>query len=59
MKGVQPQPRPEVELTRQLLAGDAQAFDRFVDLFRSRIFQYSFLMWVSGKTPKKWRKRRC
>jgi RNA polymerase sigma-70 factor, ECF subfamily len=44
MKGVQPQPRPEVELTRQLLAGDAQAFDRFVDLFRSRIFQYSFLM---------------
>jgi RNA polymerase sigma-70 factor (ECF subfamily) len=44
MKGVQPQPRPEVELTRQLLAGDADAFDSFVDLFRSRIFQYSFLM---------------
>src|SRR5215469_17455157 len=33
MKGVQPQqPRPEVELTRQLLAGDAEAFDSFVDL---------------------------
>jgi RNA polymerase sigma-70 factor (ECF subfamily) len=44
MKGVQPQSRPEVELTRQLLAGDAEAFDSFVDLFRSRIFQYSFLM---------------
>jgi RNA polymerase sigma-70 factor (ECF subfamily) len=44
MKDVQPEPRPEVELTRQLLAGDLEAFDRFVDLFRSRIFQYSFLM---------------
>jgi RNA polymerase sigma-70 factor, ECF subfamily len=36
--------RPEVTLARQLLAGDASAFDRFVDIFRSRIFQYSFLM---------------
>ena len=44
MKDVRPGPGPEVELTRQLLAGDADAFDRFVDLFRSRIFQYSFLM---------------
>ncbi len=38
------QTRPEVTLARQLLAGDAAAFDCFVDLFRSRIFQYSFLM---------------
>ena len=41
---MKPQLGPEVELTRQLLHGDAEAFDRFVDLFRSRIFQYSFLM---------------
>ncbi|MBZ5610338.1 MAG: sigma-70 family RNA polymerase sigma factor [Acidobacteriia bacterium] len=41
---VEPEARPEVLLARQLLAGDADAFDRFVDLFRSRIFQYSFLM---------------
>jgi RNA polymerase sigma-70 factor (ECF subfamily) len=41
---VKPEPSPEVELTRRLLTGDKQAFDRFVDLFRSRIFQYSFLM---------------
>jgi RNA polymerase sigma-70 factor (ECF subfamily) len=38
------EPRQEVVLARQLLAGDAAAFDRFVDIFRSRIFQYSFLM---------------
>jgi len=44
MKNVQAQSRPEVELTRQLLTGDTEAFERFVDLFRSRIFQYSFLM---------------
>lgn len=41
---MEPQARPEVVLARQLLAGDAGVFDRFVDIFRSRIFQYSFLM---------------
>ena len=35
---------PEAGLARQLLAGDPGAFDRFVDSFRSRVFQYSFLM---------------
>jgi RNA polymerase sigma-70 factor, ECF subfamily len=34
----------EVALARQLLAGNAEAFDRFVESFRSKIFQYSFLM---------------
>ncbi len=34
----------EVELARQLLAGDPSAFDRFVEAFRSKIFQYSYLM---------------
>ncbi len=33
-----------MELARQLLAGDSDAFDRFVERFRSRVFQYSFLM---------------
>ena len=41
---MKPQLGPEVELTLQLLHGDAEAFHRFVDLFRTRIFQYSFLM---------------
>jgi RNA polymerase sigma-70 factor (ECF subfamily) len=34
----------ESELARALLSGDADAFDRFVDVFRSKIFQYSLLM---------------
>ena len=34
----------EVELARRLLTGDADAFDRFVEHFRTRIFQYSWLM---------------
>ncbi len=34
----------EVELARELMAGSAEAFDRFVDHFRSKIFQYSWLM---------------
>ena len=34
----------ETELARALLEGDEGAFDRFVDVFRSKIFQYSFLM---------------
>lgn len=34
----------EIELARRLLAGEAQAFDRFVEHFRAKIFHYSWLM---------------
>jgi RNA polymerase sigma-70 factor (ECF subfamily) len=34
----------EVELARRLAAGDAGAFDRFVEHFRGKIFHYSWLM---------------
>ncbi len=34
----------EIELARRLLGGEAEAFDRFVEHFRSKIFQYSCLM---------------
>ena len=34
----------EVELARDLLAGNLGAFDRFVESFRTRLFQYSLLM---------------
>jgi RNA polymerase sigma-70 factor (ECF subfamily) len=34
----------EVELAKALLAGHAGAFDEFVEHFRSKIFQYSWLM---------------
>lgn len=34
----------EIELARQLLTGDREAFDRFVEHFRTKIFQYSWLM---------------
>ena len=34
----------EIELARQLIAGQPQAFDRFVGHFRGKIFQYSWLM---------------
>ena len=34
----------EVQLARDLLAGKPEAFDRFVDHFRAKIFQYSWLM---------------
>jgi RNA polymerase sigma-70 factor (ECF subfamily) len=34
----------EVELARQLMTGDANAFDRFVTHFRAKIFHYSWLM---------------
>jgi RNA polymerase sigma-70 factor (ECF subfamily) len=34
----------EVELARQLIAGKPEAFDRFVDHFRTKIFHYSWLM---------------
>ena len=34
----------EVQLARDLIAGKPEAFDRFVEHFRSKIFQYSWLM---------------
>ena len=34
----------ESELARQLIAGETGAFNRFVDYFRPKIFQYSWLM---------------
>jgi len=34
----------EVELARKLIAGEAEAFDRFVEHFRAKIFHYSWLM---------------
>lgn len=33
-----------MQVVRQLIAGEPGAFDRFVELFRSKIFNYSFLM---------------
>lgn len=34
----------EIELARQMTAGQPEAFDRFVDHFRAKIFRYSWLM---------------
>ncbi len=34
----------ETDLARGLMAGDSGAFDRFVEYFQSRVFQYSYLM---------------
>jgi RNA polymerase sigma-70 factor (ECF subfamily) len=34
----------EVELARQLIAGSPEAFDRFVEHFRAKIFRYSWLV---------------
>jgi RNA polymerase sigma-70 factor (ECF subfamily) len=34
----------EIELARQLIAGDSEAFDRFVGHFRAKIFTYSWLI---------------
>jgi RNA polymerase sigma-70 factor, ECF subfamily len=34
----------EVRLARALMQGQADAFDEFVETFRTRIFQYSYLM---------------
>lgn len=34
----------ESELARQLIAGETGAFDRFVEYFRPKVFQYSWLM---------------
>lgn len=38
------QKQHEIELAKALLAGHAGAFDEFVEHFRSKIFQYSWLM---------------
>ena len=37
-------PQEETRLAHALLAGETDAFDRFVEHFRSRIFHYSWLM---------------
>ncbi len=34
----------EVQLARQLIAGEPEAFDRFVEHFRAKVFHYSWLM---------------
>lgn len=34
----------EIELARQLLAGEPGAFERFVEAFRSKVFQYSLMV---------------
>jgi RNA polymerase sigma-70 factor, ECF subfamily len=34
----------EIELARQLIAGEPAAFDRFVEYFHAKIFHYSWLM---------------
>jgi len=34
----------EVQLARALLAGEPEAFNRFVEHFRAKVFQYSWLM---------------
>ena len=36
--------KADAELARKLLAGDLDAFDLFVETYRTKIFQYSFLM---------------
>ena len=33
----------EIELAQRLMSGDASGFDRFVEHFRNKIFQYSWL----------------
>ena len=39
-----PERENEIELARRLIAGEPEAFNRFVDYFRARIFHYSWLM---------------
>lgn len=34
----------EIELAREVLAGSPEAFDRFVEHFRAKVFHYSWLM---------------
>jgi RNA polymerase sigma-70 factor (ECF subfamily) len=35
---------PDVQLARELMSGSEQAFERFVDVYRAKLFQYSYLM---------------
>ncbi len=37
-------PQEEVALARSMLAGEPEAFDRFVQHFRSKVFRYSWLI---------------
>jgi RNA polymerase sigma-70 factor (ECF subfamily) len=39
-----PQTQDEAGLARDLLAGKVEAFDRFAEVFRSKIFQYALMM---------------
>lgn len=39
-----PDSQSEAELARDLIAGKPEAFERFVEAFRTKIFQYSLLM---------------
>ncbi len=34
----------EIDLARRLLSGEPEAFDRFVEIYRPKIFQYAYLM---------------
>ncbi|MGB9604912.1 MAG: RNA polymerase sigma factor, partial [Bryobacteraceae bacterium] len=34
----------EIELARRLMAGEPGAFERFVEVFRNKLFQYSLLV---------------
>lgn len=34
----------DAQLAKELLSGDPTAFDRFVDTYRSKLFQYAYLM---------------
>jgi RNA polymerase sigma-70 factor, ECF subfamily len=34
----------DLQLARELMAGDPDAFDRFVDLYNAKVFRYSFTM---------------
>jgi RNA polymerase sigma-70 factor (ECF subfamily) len=36
--------RDEIALARDLIAGRPEAFNRFVEVFRSKIFQYAYMM---------------
>jgi RNA polymerase sigma-70 factor (ECF subfamily) len=41
---VRVEPRCEAELARAMLAGETDAFEHFVEHFRSKVFRYSWLM---------------
>lgn len=43
MSSATEQGKEEVELARRLLAGDRTAFDRFVEIFHHKLFQFSYM----------------